>query len=37
MDKDVQEYMRQLRVGGVINSDVVMAAARGVSSPKIDH
>ena len=35
LDKDVQEYVRQLRVvGGVINTDVVMAAARGVVESK---
>ena len=34
LDKDVREYVRQLRdVGGVINTDVVMAAAR----PKISR
>ena len=31
LDKDVQEYARHLKaVDGVINTDVVMVAARGV-------
>jgi len=35
LDNDVKEYLRQWRVvGGVINNDVVMAAARGIVQSK---